>query len=830
MKMLKKVLIPVLLISVLMLTFTLTSCKKCEHEYGEWTVTKDATCTQEGTQERTCALCGETETQKIAATGHSTEDLLCGVCGEEVVGITSLFPAINPDDVSSLGVVVKDVFIKNDGMHYTVKLAELVVFATENGIGGYVDGDAILVDEDSELTANVSVYGFIDGDNVFLHIYNKEGYLDESYTVTSIESLLTQNPKITEALTMVETLLPTVEAWINDSLLPCFTGITPPEGTELPELTEDNARKAATAILDLFFTVKTTDEGYVVALDLSIIENTHTALNEKTIVELVDLIGGEGTFKQLEGLIPTLLNYSVKNLLEFINLNLGVDIPKLLTALDELAVAITGNPKATFEMLVGMSEGEDIGALLQNEEFLAMTVKDFLMGYLEITDEAVLNAQIDEIIAMLNTVTAYQLMGLDEEIIASIDASIDMMTKAISYEIKVGNDGKFVESSFSAAIEEEDMFITAVLTTEKLSINLSDGLENSNRINAEIIPGYTPTPDAKKEANIKAKLTSIPEISLELLENEIYNVATYPLFEDGVLVGAIAVDYSVLFYPSGDTDGEINIFVKTFKASDLQGVDMKFRCGGKALISCKYVARSEIRSYTFTSEMQAEFSTTSDLVINLYETSNDYNVSATIDFGNANIDFYYDIDNKEFVENYTHKESFSEDESIEGENCGDACRDVYICADCGNRREYNYIVSHGDTIIISSLEYDEASNTYIVGYKCECGEDIGVLNLKFEGDATVTPREGVGDYGDAIDFNFTVSTAGQYKITFSDATDGGYLHWYQNNSYIGTTNYRENQTVTEYLDFTVTDVGYFNFYFYNYEQVNSIVITITLSE
>ncbi len=40
------------------------------HSYGEWTVTKAATCTEAGERQRTCS-CGDVETETIAATGHS---------------------------------------------------------------------------------------------------------------------------------------------------------------------------------------------------------------------------------------------------------------------------------------------------------------------------------------------------------------------------------------------------------------------------------------------------------------------------------------------------------------------------------------------------------------------------------------------------------------------------------------------------------------------------------------------------------------------------------------------------------------------------------------
>lgn len=42
------------------------------HQWGDWTVTKAATCTEPGEKTRTCTLCNEEETQVIPANGaHS---------------------------------------------------------------------------------------------------------------------------------------------------------------------------------------------------------------------------------------------------------------------------------------------------------------------------------------------------------------------------------------------------------------------------------------------------------------------------------------------------------------------------------------------------------------------------------------------------------------------------------------------------------------------------------------------------------------------------------------------------------------------------------------
>ena len=58
----------------------LTSCDEddtCSHQWGEWTATTNATCTEAGVKERKCSACGETETSAIEALGHDWSEATC---------------------------------------------------------------------------------------------------------------------------------------------------------------------------------------------------------------------------------------------------------------------------------------------------------------------------------------------------------------------------------------------------------------------------------------------------------------------------------------------------------------------------------------------------------------------------------------------------------------------------------------------------------------------------------------------------------------------------------------------------------------------------------
>lgn len=49
----------------------LSSCGKCDHKWSSWKKVSEPTCTEDGSLERTCSKCGETETTEIDKLGHS---------------------------------------------------------------------------------------------------------------------------------------------------------------------------------------------------------------------------------------------------------------------------------------------------------------------------------------------------------------------------------------------------------------------------------------------------------------------------------------------------------------------------------------------------------------------------------------------------------------------------------------------------------------------------------------------------------------------------------------------------------------------------------------
>ena len=69
----------------------------CAHTYESWSVTKTASCTESGTEKRTCTLCKNTDTRTISELGHNYVNGVCSRCGERDPNAQKPITPVNPE-------------------------------------------------------------------------------------------------------------------------------------------------------------------------------------------------------------------------------------------------------------------------------------------------------------------------------------------------------------------------------------------------------------------------------------------------------------------------------------------------------------------------------------------------------------------------------------------------------------------------------------------------------------------------------------------------------------------------------------------------------------
>lgn len=100
---------------VVLLSFAIAGCSKCEHEYDNGVITKEPTCTEEGEKTFTCSLCEKTKIESVAKTSHiyvekvtkeptCTEEgetiLTCSLCEETKLGSVAKKPHTYAEEIT----------------------------------------------------------------------------------------------------------------------------------------------------------------------------------------------------------------------------------------------------------------------------------------------------------------------------------------------------------------------------------------------------------------------------------------------------------------------------------------------------------------------------------------------------------------------------------------------------------------------------------------------------------------------------------------------------------------------------------------------------------
>ena len=413
------------------------------HAWGEWTVVTPATCLAKGSEERACSGCTEKETRDVVATGHSGV-LVCDTCYESLVQFDAVtLPSV--EDLTSFGLKITDFSGKFTKQYSATQNgvmgmqdAELYITIDDNGnIDGYGKGKLAVAYSYNNRTSLLDAVFYIEDNVIWFDAYGVAPMTNSTLptdvvgyvNVTDIPQFAEVMAQVEQYAAMAELYVPTVAEWYEETLLPLFASVK-------LDGAEDAANKYTAALLNSFF-VKTETGA---ALNLDTLKTWYASLLTDDISVLVDKIVGEGAFASIEALVADdkTYDFSVADVLSYLETEQGIVVADLLDALDALVAALMpageGEPAPTLEQVLPMlgipSEmiPEDIAALLEDEEFLALSIKDAIImisGAVddETTDDvdeaeeafAAAKKYIVDTLAEVKEMTVYEIMNSSSE-------------------------------------------------------------------------------------------------------------------------------------------------------------------------------------------------------------------------------------------------------------------------------------------------------------------------------------------------------------------------------------------------------------------------------
>ena len=655
MKSIKRFLLLILALTMLVMSFALTSCgddgdeggdgsgdgssstggsgdsgagnggSACQHTYGAWAVTTAPTCTTAGVESRTCSKCNTPETRTVAALGHNG-DLVCEVCYATVFNL----PEVDFSEYKSIGLKLED-FVLNlnyadDKYNYQPEEMTLSIEVIE-GYVGLDENDALIgagtgvmktVGTNTAVNSTVELT-FVIEDGVFYAAATGDA---PTVTATIKENnyvMVDLNPEATpelaemeEVLAQVEALVPVIEEWYNDELAPIFANV---------EINTDGAKKYAAKLANALLKKTVADDGsYTLTIDFEAIKAFNNDLATKKISEIVDVLLGEGTYADVKAFINSDEFYalSVADVIDYIETEQGVDLEAFFGAVNSLLATLTENEGMTFEKL-----------LIQSGEFDGMIDENFnVVEFLRSED-----------MANYSVMAALKLAfgAVDDEATADVDEAATTVKQAIA--------GVFTQAESTTVYELLAMMMNG-------DSNGGQAAPNPGAGSADIPTTDTEDPMAAMAAEINAMIDMISEmtgitVNVDKNGNYVSTVIDVTVEDSSATLTAkvtvTAADVTVDMAFEGDMDGAMPEFECEMKV--VPGMTVTVEAAKVAAIKAVFADVPEISNSDFfeiaKESNSYEFSDSNSNVILYTEGDTIYAIhinNITVNGANAKID------------------------------------------------------------------------------------------------------------------------------------------------------------------------------------------------
>ncbi len=778
------------------------------HEWTDWTEVKKVTCTENGESTHSCTKCPKVETKVITAEGH-TDSIICEKCQTQLIELPEI--SIKEGENYTLKFTNFDIafvdekYIEGSSTGEMLELFEAYVTIDENGnLYGYGHGVMKTVGTSTrvESTMDTTVY-FLDG-----YVYLRDAgstEIDNTLTETRYEKkALTQQDvdEIKGSIEQVSELVPKLEEWYNETLVPLFND------TDFDKYPENVKSFVIDAINDLFVMAVNDDKSISYVIDFSEISHLADVLFDEPISADIDAILGAGTFNDIKEFVNSdeFYAYNVGDLLNYIQVEQGVDLEALFTALDDLAVIVTGQEDATLEMLLSsidpLPEGFDVYEFITDENLAKLTIMDALLQAFgapmeddpetaDVNERAEAEKQIKEMISMyfdaFEEITFAQLYFSEyteselEEARENIKEEIDIISDTISLELSMKEDGSFNFAS-----------ITINQYTNTINIKLADNIyftyDTKDGLSHSFLEGTIVAGGEAIEINqdvvdeILAVFENDDKITIQAALSAFSGAASIDEFFyiiDGVLYRFEICNYYTNFYDETNYSYNISIKVERYTGS-FDSISANKKCGGGYVYQVE-MAYNETESYTYSinnviapkGSSYAEFCE----IINFQTLDLD---ALGVEFGREtdsnDFYFYFDEDGDIFIANsndfYNAMHTYVEDESLSTESNGE-CEFIYYtyykCSKCDSN--YKQYETHGHQ---PKVTYSYENSVYYATISCVKCDKL------FDSKATFTLESDI-----ATEYYESDAFAG-FTVTVDETTAGKYYIYSQSDEYADT--------------------------------------------
>ena len=469
-----------------------TVCKMpCTHEFGEYVFNDDATCTYNGTMTAVCQICGMKDTVSVGGvpSGHNMQERrveptctmngyvsevctvcgyeergeilyseghdyvggICTVCGEEQSDFRSIYVnmaesllngnyVLKVDDFEGALNKVYEGGTTEEYIATVYRIGDASISFSRDGISMYMYGVIDIEYADPSYPVTEQRYFKIviqDG-----KLYGEEGtivngkervgsinvspvdYVLSSFTGTMFGDMITEL-KITEII-----------GWYEDSVKPIFGAIRAENERALHEIFG--------RLVDTYAKSVETAYGYDFALDMSAIKELWNAMGSKKACEVVDMLGGEGSWQSLTSFVRESLSKKV-----------SVAVDELISYCEGYSLELD-DIYSSIEQIIYIMSGEecDINELVANNGDI--TIEEFIKQLFGMPSDMDLGAEAENIIALLEENTLLEavdtITGADNSVIWNMTGAIvESIQNGFSLTISIDKTG--VVTSLDIALD-----------------------------------------------------------------------------------------------------------------------------------------------------------------------------------------------------------------------------------------------------------------------------------------------------------------------------------------------------------------------------------------